>query len=35
MLRAGHAAMFVDVRYSRAADIVKRGYKAMIAEALK
>jgi uncharacterized small protein (DUF1192 family) len=35
MLRAGHATMFVDVRYSRAADIVKRGYKAMIAEALK
>lgn len=30
MLRAGHAAMFVDVKYSRAADIVRRGYKAML-----
>lgn len=34
MLRAGHGTMFVDVRYSRAADIVKRGYKAMIHAAL-
>jgi len=30
MLHAGHETMFVDVRYSRAADIVRRGYKAML-----